>query len=128
MLEHLSGEDLTQAIRYSSVHDLAEIATTDVPHNVKRAFPSIAKAVDEAEEQLWQTEFLWAAKCKDKCNLRQKQWAKLADALSVLQYADSEIALGNTYMITVRSETVQFIETLIKALSMPKGFLDKFTA
>lgn len=126
-LESIYKEDLTQAVRYSVIHDLPEIGVTDVPHNVKQSFPDIALAVDMAEEQMWQSSLLWASGNKTVCSPRQKLWAKLADALSVLQYAQSELSLGNVHFSAVLSETKVFVKQCLVRLQISEHLLSSFT-
>lgn len=98
--------NLEVALKTALIHDFAESAISDVPHNIKAANPNLTFALDAAEEKV-NTERL----SKEAADL-VKQFntgvssdgnispegliCQLADILSVVLYANDEIKSGNT--------------------------------
>lgn len=91
--------NLEVALKTALIHDFAESAISDVPHNIKASNPNLTFALNEAEEKV-NTECL----SKEAADL-VKQFndgstvegliCQLADVLSVVLYAKSEIVSGN---------------------------------
>jgi len=97
LLHNVYRFDLQKALVIALSHDMAEIATGDVTYAVKRKYPKIAAAIAAAE--------LEAAKAFPECirndmemyheDSVERMMCKLADCMQVVQYATSEIELGN---------------------------------
>lgn len=103
--------DMCAALKMAILHDIPEIAVSDVNHKIKRQYPEVAEALHKAE-----TEFVmkhlpvsmisaYVAFTSD--DSPESTIVQLADALSVLQWYDNEVALGNG--------TVDFILDEVKA-------------
>ncbi len=101
---------INKAVSMSIIHDIPEIFTNDIPHDMKENFPELKKKIEEVE-----IEFV-----KDKIpelyylfsDLKNKSiesiLVSIGDALSVLLYTNKEINLGNkTKEITIISNEVK---------------------
>mgnify|MGYP003131752567 CR=1 FL=1 len=107
----LSKEDKTTAIEMAIVHDIPEILVSDIPHNVKKAFKPIKKAIQDCEfiaakELLTEHEqrlFKEFEEQKTKISLI----VKLADILSVICYSSREANLGNEYMRKINKDATK---------------------
>jgi len=119
--------DLGHALKLALLHDVPEIWLSDIPHNVAGRFPQIAAAKASAEAQIvtellpeWQAEF-------DELAAEQTMEAKvvkLADSLQVLQFCESELALGDNRAIAkVYAECQAIVQKL--TADLPQEAHDK---
>jgi 5'-deoxynucleotidase YfbR-like HD superfamily hydrolase len=100
------------------VHDWAESWVDDITVKTKQEFPAVAEAIKAAEYEIVQREFPESAKYYwEELHYNKTVEAmivKYADALQVLQYAASEIMLGNSgYMLNVFNSANERAENLI---------------
>ena len=95
---HISDEIRNEAIAMAIVHDIGEVFTSDLPHDVKYANPELKNLCDKLEEtyieQLPSINTIWH-KLVDNKNSIQSCMVKLADTMSVEAYANRELVLGN---------------------------------
>lgn len=119
--------NLSHALKLALLHDVSEIWLSDIPHNVAGRFPQIAAAKASAEAQIvtellpeWQAEF-------DELAAEQSMEAKvvkLADSLQVLQFCESELALGDNRAIAkVYAECQAIVQKL--TADLPQEAHDK---
>lgn len=91
-----------EAIELAAVHDIPELFLGDVPYTTKRDNPMLAEILEQAElNQLRDNmpEFYEQYNTfieMEKEGTLQFLIVKLADIISVLQYSNNEIELGNT--------------------------------
>ena len=89
-----------EAIAMAIIHDIGEVFTSDLPHDVKYENPELKTLCDQLERRYITTELpevseLWN-KLEDKQNPNiPAAMVKLADSMSVLAYSNREINLGN---------------------------------
>lgn len=98
-------EDSGKVILYMLLHDVAEGYTGDVPANVKREFPNVKLAMDEAE-------LAWEEDHIDDMPLLtdvEMQIAKAADTIELGMYCLEELALGNTNLSLVLANVVNYL-------------------
>ena len=93
------GFDLGIALEMAVVHDLPEMAVSDVNYIVKQRFPEIAREIKFAEREFASTlpEVLrqpYFAQCEDSL---EANFVHYADTLQVLQYARIEVKMGNKF-------------------------------
>tara|TARA_R110000787_G_scaffold56941_1_gene130548 strand:+ start:384 stop:914 length:531 start_codon:yes stop_codon:yes gene_type:complete len=89
--------NLEKAISMALVHDLAEIEISDVNHLVKKKYPELKTAIKDVEREI-SNDF-----SKDVQDLlisyegssSEAMVVHYADAMQCLQYASSEISMGN---------------------------------
>lgn len=92
--------DIGHATCMAISHDWTESYTDDITVATKRAYPSIAKAVEAVEAKIAKTEFssvsyeLWK-EYKEAISIESKI-VKYADTIQVIQYAQGEVNMGNT--------------------------------
>lgn len=86
-------------IEKAVIHDIHETVISDVPHNVKMIEPSILKFYTDYELKYNSYHFLSLARIYDSLSLRDRQVCDevvtLADIVSVIQYSQLEVSLGN---------------------------------
>ena len=111
--------NLEIALKTALVHDFAESAISDVPHNIKISNPNLAKELERSEEIVNSTRLSNdAAKYIKDFNAGatpEGLAVQLADILSVVLYANAEIKSGNKV----------FNYIAIKALDRVKCVLSK---
>lgn len=87
------------AISYALIHDIPEIITNDITHDVKCRYPRISKLMEEYENEIYYEEFPYVMELFNTLSSAQEDLVmnivKLADILSVLQFASYEISMGN---------------------------------
>ena len=114
------GEALLTAV----IHDIFEIYISDIPRNVKDKFPKIKPILNKIEENIIIQKYPEYKKLIENFNKQltpEGMIVKLADNLSVLQYANTEIGLGNNvYMPKVKAETLVEIAKIEKKLEKYK--------
>lgn len=107
--------DVNKAVKTAICHDLAEMEISDVNHLVKRNFPAVAKALQDAEENIIAG---FPSTVKEYCEYyRDKSPESLAvhygDTLQCMQYAMHEINLGNRgYMVDVYDNSKSRLDAL----------------
>jgi len=123
IVERLSKDynfDISKAIRMAIVHDIFEIYIGDTPRNIKDKFKKLDKELEKAEIEIVKIKFPeyheFITEFNNKSTVEGKI-VRLADSLSVLQYASTELRLGSTfYMPKVLDSAKRNIETIKKEL------------
>lgn len=94
------------AVSMAIIHDWSESYTDDITVATKRAYPEIKKAVEKVEPKIAKKEFspmvleLWQE--YKNMSTPEALIVKYADTIQVIQYAQSEVNMGNsTYMQSV---------------------------
>lgn len=91
----LDHETEREILILAALHDMAESVTSDIPHNVKQAFPAMKEMLNDIEYRYYADN--WASYIKEICASETLAYniVKLADAYSVYQYCLNERNLGN---------------------------------
>ena len=111
------------ALKIAICHDLAEKEVSDVNHLVKKNFPAVAIALQEAEEQIVEN---FPDQVKEYCHRYHDESPEAlvvhySDALQCLQYADNEIKMGNKgYMVDVYTNSAKRMAVIEKKLEAYK--------
>lgn len=102
---HITKETRNKAIAMAIIHDIGEVFTSDLPHDVKYENPELKQLCDKLERK-YVHEQLPSAVAELWDELEDKEHptlagaiVKLGDSLSVNAYVDREIELGNTSSI-----------------------------
>jgi len=115
--------DVDLALKIAICHDLAEMEVSDVNHLVKKNFPVVALALQEAEDQIVNN---FPSQVKDFCKMYHNDTPEAlvvhySDALQCLQYADNEIKMGNKgYMVDVYNNSAKRMAVLAHKLEAYK--------
>jgi 5'-deoxynucleotidase YfbR-like HD superfamily hydrolase len=98
--------DTGRAVSMAVIHDWSESYTDDITVLTKRNYPEISKAVEIVEQKIAKSEFspmvfeLW--KEYKAMVTTEALIVKYADTIQVIQYAQSEVNMGNSvYMQSV---------------------------
>ena len=103
--------NLAKALSMAITHDLPEIYVSDVTYKVKQDYPAVSEALKVAEKEVWAKHFpQWGHLAEDlEGNVSVESLiVKLADIISVLQFSDCEISLGNSQedILNINNEVV----------------------
>jgi len=117
----IKKEIIQEAVCRAIIHDLDEQFTSDIPHDCKMEFPELKKIVSEIgldyikKRADFATQYFVDYSIKDDlANIL----VDTGDALSVLQYANREILLGNhtKEMKTIYIDAKKRLKVLFKKL------------
>lgn len=109
--------DLQAALKMALLHDIPELAVSDVNHKIKREYPEIAKALQRAEGEFIMRKLpqsmvsSYLAFTAD--DSPEALFVQYADALSVLQWYDNEVMMGNATVSFVYDEVSVRLKTLM---------------
>lgn len=95
----LPTEVVNEAVAMAIVHDYPEVFTSDIPHDCKKSHPDLKLKLLAIEEHFIKTqmpELLSRYEKLSEENSLATLLVDLGDAISVLQYSNREISLGNT--------------------------------
>jgi 5'-deoxynucleotidase YfbR-like HD superfamily hydrolase len=109
----------------AALHDIPEIDTSDIPHDVKQRSKELSDAIYEMEKQFYTDKFPQYIHLFNRNN-ENERWQKvntiveLADAYSVLQYILIECKLGNVSdeIFEIRREVKERIYKIEERLEM----------
>ncbi len=91
-------------MKIAILHDISESKLSDIPNNIKTQNVKFAKDLEALEEKICKKEFPKFFKYLKEFNEEKTTEAKivkLADIYSVIQYAQTEINLGNKKSMTI---------------------------
>lgn len=94
----LPCEVVNEAVSMAIVHDYPESFTSDLPHDCKQRHPELRELLKKIEIEFLQEEMPELADRYEKLtegNSLSSLLVDLGDAISVLQYTNREIELGN---------------------------------
>jgi len=90
------------AIQFALIHDIPEVVINDITHDAKDNMPEVVDVLDKYERELQMQLFGDLGERYTKPTLRDDKSAKcisvIADILSVLQYTENELAMGNSHV------------------------------
>ena len=95
-------------LQYLLVHDIGELYTGDITHNVKEDYPDLRKLLEQIEsEKLNSFGFNDIIGTVEK-NEKLKMLFKLCDTIQVIQYCENEKRLGNfsQNIVSIRQEAI----------------------
>ena len=120
--------NLEVALKTALVHDCAEAAISDVPHNIKLANPKLADALEEAEEKVTRNmlsdEAFSLLKDFNHGNTPEGLACQLGDILSVVMYANAELKSGNKVFNYIAIKAIERCKEVVKNLEpyINKGY------
>lgn len=93
---NLDYQEKYKILYLALTHDIAEIEISDVPHNVKESNPEIKIALEKAES-VFNEKYIYDEYILDEQQLSLRKFVvEVADILSVIQYAETEVEIGNS--------------------------------
>ena len=93
---NLDYQEKYKILYLALTHDIAEIEISDVPHNVKESNPEIKIALEKAEST-FNKKYVYDEYVLDEQQLNLRKFVvEVADILSVIQYAETEVEIGNS--------------------------------
>jgi putative hydrolase of HD superfamily len=105
-----------KAIELALVHDIPEIITNDITHDAKQRMPEIVEILAKYENQFMNLHFPELSVQADEVSHIANLIVRLADTISVLQFTNNEINLGNTELLEWIPNTKHRISELRKQL------------
>lgn len=116
--------ELEKALIMAITHDYVEIYISDVPRNVKNKYPLLNKTLENVERQAWKDLFPQFNDYNVEFETQETNESlivKLADSLSIIQYSQSEVKLGNSgYMRNVYDFTKANVDEYFKKIEYMK--------
>lgn len=118
---NLSNEVKYKALEFATVHDIPEMFTGDMPYDTKVSNPELAELLQVAEiNELERNMPEFADAYKQFCEEERIETlpflvTKLADTVSVLQYSNLEVELGNRTkeMRSINEDSQERVHNLI---------------
>lgn len=129
----LSSEQKAKAMSIALIHDLPEIYTSDLPSDIKRDNPKLVEALEKVEldainKHLSEYISLYKELEAHKYDKLIPMIVKLADIISVYQYTNHEISIGNTNMDSINDDSVARYYDQTKLLSVLGYDVKRFEA
>ena len=118
---NLDNDVTANALRYAIIHDIPEIDTSDIPYPVKKANPELSNVLHNLEIKSIKNHL--GKDCADFFEIVEsneegtkelqiiRQVVKLADTLSVKQYCENEMTLGNSAITPIMEDAKSRIST-----------------
>lgn len=93
----LPSDVVNEAVSMAIVHDYPEVFTSDIPHDCKQSHPELRSILVKVEREFLEDQMPELLDRYDKLNDNSLAalLVELGDAISVLQYSNREISLGN---------------------------------
>lgn len=124
----IAKPDVTEVLLFSLFHDMAEVETSDLSAEAKKHYPALKEAISKAEREVvdhvlfadlpdWFAErYRSFARCLiGRLDTVEKQIVRYADKVAALEFAETEVAVGNTLM----RDAVVNICAEVKSLDWP---------
>lgn len=109
-----SNDQLLKNLIIALCHDLPEIEISDIPHNIKVKNPELNKLVENEEVEWYDKYMPTEIKKIVENDFKMGNDVLLADVLSVVQYCNNEIALGNNNFKEILDDANQRVNNLEK--------------
>lgn len=125
---NLSYVQFSILLQYVLVHDIGELYTGDIPHNVKEDYPDLRTLLEQIEnEKINSFGFSDILKEVEK-DEKLKMLFKLCDTIQVVQYCENEKRLGNfsQNMTLIREEALKLVKKQVKWLKENKLLIEDF--
>ena len=107
--------DLTSALSYALIHDIPEIHTGDIGHEIKQKFSKLKEVLDKIE-----IDFIGSIEqlvdIHENLKFSERDIVKLADIKSVILYLETEIKLGNKSFQRMLEYSIERHNTLYEKL------------
>lgn len=125
---NISYQSFSILLQYLLIHDIGELYTGDIPHNVKEDYPDLKTILEQIEHDKISSigfEDIISVIEKDE---RLKLLFKLCDTIQVVQYCENEKRLGNfsQNIISIRDEALRLIKLQVSRLKDDKLLSEKF--
>jgi group I intron endonuclease len=115
---------------YCLIHDISEIHTGDLPHDVKAANPELKEMVEKFEKDFYIQSGMYDIinSINDDYQKIKYNLFKLCDLMDVFMYAKEELFLGNNTleMSNILTQSVEDCNTIVKALKFYKVLPSNF--
>lgn len=95
LLIDINEQQYNLLLEYALIHDVGELYTGDMPHNIKKDFPLLKETLDLAEQKFLKQHGLYHIEHRVQESPVLKTIFKLADTIQVIQYCKNELILGN---------------------------------
>ena len=120
-LHEVYNFDLEKALSMGLIHDIPELHLSDITYDVKRNFPKLRDSILDAEKTIINKQYPeWSHLFNElvvNVESVESMVVVLADVMSCIQYASTEIDLGNSgYMKNVLKESKKRMRELEKKL------------
>ncbi len=108
LLPNYPDANVGKVLLMANIHDWAEAEVDDIAHNIKRDYPAVKQALKKAEEKAmrrYHPNIIAAYHEYEECRTLEARIVKYADIKQCIQYLDTEVKLGNEYMLPMLHES-----------------------
>lgn len=126
---NISYSEFCILLQYLLIHDVGELYTGDIPHNVKEDYPDLRKLLEKIEnEKIKSIGFDEEIVFPIEVNEYLKMLFKLCDTLQVIQYCENEKRLGNFSedIESIKKEALTLSTNQVKWLKKNHVLSEKF--
>lgn len=119
--DYITNIDYSQfcvLLQYLLVHDVGELYTGDIPHNVKQDYPELRTMIEKIEDDYIKHHGFEFLVDYVESNEDLKTLFKLCDTIQVVQYCQNEMKLGNKtdIMFKIKNHALDLINSQVKLL------------
>jgi len=115
--------DMKTALQMAIIHDFIETHISDIPRDVKDKYKKLDIAIALVEREAWHDiypEYVKLIEELEEGETPEAMVVKLADILSVAQYSNAEIKLGNTSFQRIKESSEARSKKLLAELERYK--------
>ena len=125
---NLSYVQFSVLLQYVLVHDIGELYTGDIPHNVKEDYPDLRVLLEQIENEKINSFGFSDILNEVEKDEKLKMLFKLCDTIQVIQYCENEKRLGNfsQNMTLIREEALKLVKKQVKWLKENKLLSEDF--
>lgn len=125
---NISYSEYCVLLQYLLVHDIGELYTGDIPHNVKEDYPELRKLLEKIENEKISSFGFDGIINVIEISEKLQMLFRLCDTIQVVQYCENEKRLGNfsQNIISIRQEAISLLTRQVKWLKENKVLLEDF--
>jgi len=117
----LSSESTLEAVTIALLHDTPEALTNDITHDAKEQIPGLDELLQIVEQKFVRDHFPQFARHFSGTESVLHAIVKVADILSVVQFADSEVQLGNKAFESILIRSIERVWKQVDKLESEEG-------
>lgn len=125
---NISYTEFCILLQYVLVHDIGELYTGDIPHNVKQDYPDLRSLLEKIENEKLNSLGFDEIVTTVEEDENLKMLFKLCDTIQVVQYCENEHRLGNNSIVinNIYIDAIESVNLQIKKLKEKKLLLSNF--
>lgn len=118
-----------KSLMLAIVHDVSETVTNDITYDAKKAMPEVGSLLDRYDSKYLEEFFpqewnmVYGYNKNSYTSKVARDIVKLADILSVVQYLDNEVNLGNQTMRSPLFDSIERVKSMIVKIREEHGIV-----